>query len=186
MHRTISAFSFFVVVNTISFAMDADSVIPVRADDPEMLAAINSARQSVAQFIDAFSHPKPGQRAFLLKMPFSKGSAVEYLWIADLDFRGETPMGTVADAPSKVDLKFMQRVQIDITKLSDWMYIDNGKLVGGFTTRVLRKRMSSSERKEMDAQCGFTIDDEAAKHNQSTDPTLSSVTAPAGQESRPR
>jgi len=164
--------------------MDSDATIPVRADDPEMASAISTARQSVGQFIDALAHPKPGQRAFLLKIAFSKGSAVEHLWIADLDFHGETPMGTVADTPSKVDLKYMQRIPIDVSKLSDWMYLENGKLVGGFTTRLLRKRMSPAQRKEMDVECGYTIDDEPLGHNQSPDPTPASVTPVAGQPPR--
>jgi uncharacterized protein YegJ (DUF2314 family) len=176
----IWAFLVFVIGYTTSAAMDADSVIPVRADDRDMAAAINAARQSVGQFIDAFAHPKPSQRAFLIKIAFSKGSAVEHLWIADLDFHGQTPTGTVADTPATVNLKFMERVQIDISKLSDWMYVDNNKLVGGFTTRLLRKRMSPSDRKEMDAKCGFTIDDEPSKHNQLPDPTSKYVAPPAG------
>jgi uncharacterized protein YegJ (DUF2314 family) len=167
----ISAFLAIATVSTTVFAMDPEPVASIRADDPEMVAAIDAARQSVGQFIEAFSHPKPGQRAFLVKIAFSRNSQVEHLWIADLDFHGKTPTGVIADSPIRLDLKFMQRVDIDISQLSDWMYVEDGKLVGGYTTRVLRRRMSTSERKEMDAACGYVIDDKPQKHNQSTDPT---------------
>jgi len=41
-----------------------DDVIPIRADDPEMLDAINQARQSVDSFIHAFLNPKSNQKSF--------------------------------------------------------------------------------------------------------------------------
>jgi uncharacterized protein YegJ (DUF2314 family) len=163
--------------------MDADSVISVRADDQEMAAAINAARQSVGRFVEAFTNPKKGQRSFLVKIAFSKANRVEHLWLADLDFHGKTPTGVIADNPIRPDLKFMQRVDIDLSQLSDWMYVEDGKLVGGYTTRLLRKRMNPSERREMDATCGYEINDELPVHNQSPDPVPAPGMPPAGQES---
>jgi uncharacterized protein YegJ (DUF2314 family) len=160
-----------ITITQSTFAMNSDSTVAVRADDPEMAAAIATARQTIGQFVDALTHPKAGQRSFLVKIAFSKGDQVEHLWIADLEFHGPKPTGVIADTPTRSDLKFMERVEIDISQLSDWMYVENGKLVGGFTTRLLRKRMSPADKKEMDAFCGFKIDDEPMKHNQSTDPT---------------
>ena len=32
----------------------------------------------------------------------------------------------------------MQRVEFQPSYISDWMYIENGYLVGGYTTRVIR------------------------------------------------
>ena len=184
MLRALWVVLYLALLNISTYAMDADSVVSVRADDPEMKAAIDAARQSVGQFIEAFSNPKPGQRSFLVKIAFPNGTAEEHLWIADLDFHGRTPTGVIADTPTRSDLKYMQRVNIDISHLSDWMYVENGKLVGGFTTRLLRKRMTSSQRKEMDASCGYAIDEDPLKHNQSTDPTLSSGTPAAEQPAR--
>jgi uncharacterized protein YegJ (DUF2314 family) len=35
------------------------------------------------------------------------------------------------------------------------MYVDNGTLVGGYTTRLLRKRLTPEERKELDARVPY-------------------------------
>ncbi len=38
------------------------------------------------------------------------------------------------------------------------MYIENGKLFGGYTIKVLRNRMTEEERKQFDAESGMQID----------------------------
>ena len=39
------------------------------------------------------------------------------------------------------------------------MYIDNQKLRGGYTLRVLRNRMTETERKQFDADSGLIIEE---------------------------
>ncbi len=138
--------------------MAAENVASVRSEDAEMLAAIQQARDSFKKFLDAFMSPKPKQSAFLVKIAFVKGSEVEHIWLADLDLASAKPTGVIADSPIRKDLKFKQRVEIDFTCLSDWMYVEDGKLVGGFTTRLLRSRMSPEERKKLDAESPYRFD----------------------------
>jgi len=38
------------------------------------------------------------------------------------------------------------------------MYLENGKLFGGYTIRVLRNNMSEEERKQFDSESGMQID----------------------------
>jgi uncharacterized protein YegJ (DUF2314 family) len=52
-----------------------------------------------------------------------------------------------------------EEVRVDPEKISDWMYVDNGVLRGGFTLRVLRSRMSPQEREQFDSEIGFGIED---------------------------
>jgi len=47
-----------------------DEVVSVDGQDEQLLSAINAARQSLRQFLDAFFSPKPNQRNFLLKVAF--------------------------------------------------------------------------------------------------------------------
>lgn len=42
--------------------------------------------------------------------------------------------------------------------LSDWFYIAGGKLVGGYTLRVLHAWMSAGGKKDFDSHVGFKID----------------------------
>ncbi len=116
----------------------------VHSDDEEMLAAINTARGSLRQFLDAFFAPKENQRSFLLKVAFEKGEQREHIWLADLDLVSTPPTGVVANEPRISSLEYMQRVPFDPAMVSDWMYYEDGCLVGGFTTRVLRASSRSN------------------------------------------
>jgi len=48
-----------------------------------------------------------------------------------------------------------QRVEFEPSYISDWMYIDDGYLVGGYTTRVIRDRMTPEEREAHDAEAPY-------------------------------
>ena len=122
--------------------MEADSpdeIVSVDGGDEEMLSAINEARQSVRQFLEAYFAPKPNQRSFLLKVSFEDQGQTEHIWLADLDFHSSPPTGVVANEPRNRGLSFMQRVPFDFKFLTDWMYYEDDCLVGGFTTRVLKR-----------------------------------------------
>jgi uncharacterized protein YegJ (DUF2314 family) len=135
--------------------MAEDRTTSVAADDPEMAAAINSARSTIKQFFDAFMNPKKGQTAFLLKVAFVSGDQTEHIWLADLDFSGPRPRGVIANEPQIKGFRFKETVDFDPAYVTDWMYVDNGRLVGGHTTRLLRKRMPPDERKQLDARAPY-------------------------------
>ncbi len=43
------------------------------------------------------------------------------------------------------------------SEISDWMIVENNTLVGGYTIRVLRNRLSAEDRKKFDQSLPFTI-----------------------------
>jgi len=54
-----------------------------------------------------------------------------------------------------VDLKIGDEVSFPPAELTDWMYMEDGKIIGGYTIRVLRKRMSAKEGADFDANLQF-------------------------------
>ena len=120
-----------------------------------MEAAIREAKASFEKFIEAFCHPTERQKSFLVKVVFDEGEQREHIWLADLDFQGEKPSGVIANKPILPNLKFMQRVEFEPSYISDWMYIEDGYLVGGYTTRVIRDRMTPEERRNYDCQAPY-------------------------------
>ena len=120
-----------------------------------MDAAILEAKDTIRQFFEAFFEPTKQQKSFLLKVVFDDAGQREHIWLADLDFGGERPSGVVANEPTTPNVKFMQRIEFEPSYISDWMYVDNGVLVGGYTTRVIRERMTPEERKEYDARAPY-------------------------------
>jgi uncharacterized protein YegJ (DUF2314 family) len=135
--------------------MSDNKTVPFSPDDEQMEAAIREAKASFEKFIKAFYHPTEKQQGFLVKVVFDEGEQREHIWLADLDFGGDKPSGVIANEPNLPSLKFMQRVEFEPSYISDWMYIEDGYLVGGFTSRVIRDRMTTEERREHDAQAPY-------------------------------
>ncbi len=135
--------------------MTADFTIPFSSDDAQMKAAIDQARSTIKQFFDAYSKPTTEQKAFLVKVVFHECDESEHIWLADLDFSGELPSGVVANNPDLSSLRFMQKIKFEPSNISDWMYVEGGRLVGGFTTRVIRDRMTPEERSKYDARSPY-------------------------------
>lgn len=132
-----------------------DRTVSFSPEDDEMETAIGEAKSNFGQFIEAYRHPTEQQTSFLVKVVFDEGEQREHLWLADLDFSGENRSEVIANEPNLPSLKFMERVAFAPSYISDWMFIEDGYLVGGFTTRVIRGRMTSEERQHYDAQAPY-------------------------------
>lgn len=126
---------------------DSYEIVSVQADDPEMRAAIDEARRTMDSFIQAFLNPRTNQKSFLLKVVFDDPEGVEHIWLADLDLATTPPTGIVANEPRIPHLEFMSRVAFSISNVTDWMYLEDDFLVGGFTTRLLQAREKQAQKK---------------------------------------
>jgi len=134
----------------------ADRVTKVADDDPRMNAAMGKARSTVSSFLAALQSPQPGQSGFTVKTAFSDGSNTEHIWLGPVSYDGETIHGTVRNAPTTVkSVKMGQYAAVPPSRISDWMYLDHGKVVGGHTLRVLRETLLPRERADFDKKVQF-------------------------------
>lgn len=137
----------------------ADKVTYVADDDPRMNAAMDKARSTVRTFTAALQSPKAGQSAFSIKMEFTDGGNTEHMWLTPVTYDGTKFTGTVNNEPEKVkSVKMGQEVTVASDKISDWMYIENRKLVGGETLRVLRDALTPAERADFDKSVPFVVE----------------------------
>jgi uncharacterized protein YegJ (DUF2314 family) len=133
-------------------------VINVDSDDAEMNAAISQARHTTDEFLRVLAAPKPNQTDWSVKReyPTKTGSGGEHIWISDLTYDGKLLHGKVGDDPVNIaNLKLGDEVSFPPAELTDWMYLEDGKIVGGYTIRVLRKRMSAQEGADFDSHLQF-------------------------------
>jgi uncharacterized protein YegJ (DUF2314 family) len=146
--------------------MSSDPTIPFAPDDPQMEAAIKHARMLLGVFFAAYTRPKPNQRSFLIKARFEEGEQSEHIWLADLNLSKIPSSGTVANEGKIPRLKFMQTVEFVPDQITDWMYIEDGFLMGGFTTKIIRRRMTEEERASYESSSPYKFlsdeDDQAA------------------------
>lgn len=124
-----------------------------------MQFAIDEARRTLRLFFDAFVAPKPNQQSFLLKVRFESQGMSEHIWVADVDASVSPMQATIANEPNLPGLKFMERTSFHFSQITDWMYLEDGYLVGGFTTQVIRAAMSTAEKVEHDLHAPYKFKD---------------------------
>ena len=137
---------------------DQPTIYNVENQDTEMNNVIIKAKQTLPEFYRALESSNPNQDAFAVKMHFKINNDGEHIWINGLFKRNGEYFGVVDNLPEFTkEVKQGDTIKIDASKVSDWMYLDNGELKGGYTIRLLRTRMSEEERIEFDNTSGMVI-----------------------------
>ncbi len=128
-------------------------------DHAAMHKAVIEARETIREFIKALKHPAPGQEDFEVKKAFTEGNQVEHIWISDVQIVGHHLFqGRVDNQPRKITgVKVGQIVTVNPKEISDWLYVDNGNLVGGYTVRVHYNELSPKEKAEFDREANFKM-----------------------------
>jgi uncharacterized protein YegJ (DUF2314 family) len=124
------------------------------ADDPEMTAAIDSARASDSVLIRHLSmRPAPASRSYLsVKLRFTGMGNGEHIWLDSVRFDGELFHGQLDDDGVIVPgLRRGNWVSGSRSELSDWMIVDSGRVCGGFTMRVARRHAPEPDRAVLDS-----------------------------------
>lgn len=136
---------------------DQPDIYNVKASDAEMNEAIEKAKQTLHDFNAALLNPEIEVKS--LKVKFQNQTDAEHLWLSNIMFKDGKYTGILDNEPEYfTEYKIGDTIDVDDKNISDWMYIKNGKLFGGYTIKVLRNRMSESEREQFDAESGMQIE----------------------------
>jgi len=134
-------------------------VVKVEATDLEVTNAISEARSTVAGFLEALKAPKQSQSEFTVKYPFEEDGTTEHMWVVNLKYDGKVLTGILYNYPNKIrNLSYQQAVELRPDQVSDWTYIEDGQIVGGFTLRALYKNYPEEKRRELEESLGGKID----------------------------
>jgi uncharacterized protein YegJ (DUF2314 family) len=132
----------------------------VKSDDEEMNLAIKTAKQTIGKFDAALKSKNDRFNNFFLKVCFNENEHKEHIWIGDIAIKDNEYFGVVNNLPVYITtISLDDTIQINKDDISDWMYIDNERLIGGFTMRVLRNRVSDAEKEQFDAETGLIFDE---------------------------
>ena len=138
-----------------------DEVIYVKSGDATMAAAIAKAQGSLESFRTVLAAPPAGAKSFSVKVGFPWGlkDDREHIWLTEPKLEAATVTGTINNEPVDVtSVKLGQVVTAPLKDVSDWMYVENGVLRGGYTLRVLLDKMSPETRQKMLSEMGFRLD----------------------------
>lgn len=130
--------------------------VNITEENKAMDRAVQTAQKTVNKFIEVLRAPKANQTRFAVKKPFVEADKVEHIWLTEVSFDGHLFRGKVDNEP--VDIKGArpgQEVSVAANEISDWMYVEDGRLVGGYTIAAMCQHMSSAEKQqfEKDADC---------------------------------
>jgi uncharacterized protein YegJ (DUF2314 family) len=125
--------------------------IAVETTDEELAKIAEEARQTLHDFIRTLQRPIPGEGEFYVKYGFyaEQGSSFdkEYLWLSDISFRDGFYFGKIMNIPQYIPyFKQGDRVSFIIDDIVDWMYQDNGKIVGGKSIKYLIEQIDEENR----------------------------------------
>lgn len=158
-----------------AFALDANPVPRVPKADPAMSAALAHAAATLNEFLAKWRNPPAGAEGFSVKIGLmdiatAPGYAivspdsgvsdpVEWFWTDSLRQDGE---GFVAEIGNKADMlrnvSGGETVHFTRQDIGDWMYLQNGKIVGNATACPALAHASAEERREMKEQYGIDCD----------------------------
>jgi uncharacterized protein YegJ (DUF2314 family) len=128
--------------------------------DAGMNAAIQKARATLSEYERRLSHPPSTQTDISLKGRFEVGEHVEHMWVKDVEVTAKGYRGTLANSPLNIQsMDSGDVVLVRPDEVSDWMAVDDGKLVGGYTIRLMRDRVGAERRGEFDDSLSFVIED---------------------------
>lgn len=137
------------------------SMVYIANEDERMNWAIEKANLTLWYFEESLKHPKPYQVYFSIKVRIMDGDTGEHIWLTEPHFDEEGNLfGTVGNEPVDVKtVKLDQKIGIERDFISDWMIIEGGRLVGGYTLRAIRDGIPDDKKHEFDQSVGMYIDE---------------------------
>jgi uncharacterized protein YegJ (DUF2314 family) len=132
----------------------------VADDNKQMNKAIILAKQTLGEFDHALLSHDTALKFLAMKMRFeTPEGGGEHIWLNQITKKDNQYYGVIANVPAlAMQVKLGDSVEIPKDKISDWMYVQNGKLKGGYTIRALRDQLSETEKKAFDAENGFDVE----------------------------
>jgi uncharacterized protein YegJ (DUF2314 family) len=121
-----------------------DTLIESGFDEQEMDAAIARARKEVGTFIAELSKPTGENHA--IKIPIADNGEIEHFWLIDVSYRNGQFEGVVNNEPGMVsNVRMGEKRKVNEARISDWMFMRDGKMFGNYTLRPLLKTMPEQE-----------------------------------------
>ena len=119
--------------------------------DGEILRITNEAKAGLFVFFRHLARPEAGDSNFSVKYPFAadEGSGVdtEQVWLTGIYFKDGRYYGKLSGNPVHLSgMKKDDTVTIIADNITDWMYVNNGKIVGGLSIKYLLEQIPEYHR----------------------------------------
>lgn len=130
-------------------------------EDERMNWAMEKAKLTFGYFKECVQNPKENQAYFSVKARIEDNGIIEHVWLGEPNFDADGNIyGIVGNLPTNVtNVTLNEKIGISEKEVSDWMIIDNARLIGGYTIRAIRDGMKGKELENFDNSLGMIIDE---------------------------
>jgi uncharacterized protein YegJ (DUF2314 family) len=136
-----------------------DQIFMVKTGDPDMVAARNKARTTLPEFLKVAKSPGRSQKNFAVKVGIQDGDQREFFWVAPFRQEGDMIIGNINNTPRIVkNVLNKQQITFHVNDVTDWMYIENGKMKGNYSACVLLKNEPKEHADALKKKFGLTCE----------------------------
>lgn len=130
------------------------------ATDVELESAIRQARNTLDQFTDKITSPHPDRTFVAVKVRFFPPDGLpQDIWVDEITYTGSSFRGNIGDDIPSLKLSAGEKIVVPTKDIVDWMIVEDGKLVGGYTIRLAYQRMSPEEKERFLETLDYSMED---------------------------
>jgi uncharacterized protein YegJ (DUF2314 family) len=138
----------------------ADNMYTTDAVDTAMNKAMEIAHGRFSAFDSAFESGKYDKDKFSIKVKYPHQHGNEYIWLVNISKIKGHYRGIVSDTPRETKVvKYGDNPVINDNDVVDWLYGKDSILHGGYTLRLIYRRLSKEELKKERASFPYKIED---------------------------
>jgi uncharacterized protein YegJ (DUF2314 family) len=111
-------------------------------------------------FIEKIETPHPDRTLVAVKVRFVPADGLSQdMWVDEISYEAGSFHGTMGDDIPSLRLTVGDKITIAPEDIVDWMIVEDGKLIGGYTIRLAFQRMSPAEKERFLETVNYTIED---------------------------
>jgi uncharacterized protein YegJ (DUF2314 family) len=130
--------------------------------DAEMEAAFRQARDTLDSFIQKIGATHPDRTLVAVKVRFvlPDGSSQD-IWVDQITYEDQAGSfhGVMGDDIPTLKLSVDDKITINRKDIVDWMIVEDGKLIGGYTIRLAYARMTPAQKERFLETVNYSIED---------------------------
>jgi len=133
------------------------TIMRVDQDDAEIERIAEDARNTLYVFFRYLTRAGAKGEHCYVKYPFTadddSGVNREQIWLTGIQFKNGRYFGVLAGAPLYLSgMKKGDTVIIDMDTITDWMYVQSGKIIGGESIKYLLGRIPEDQRSDREQE----------------------------------
>lgn len=127
---------------TLQDKITRDQTIWIPDGDPDMAAAMQTARSTLGDFLALADAPRPPTSLFAVKVGIRADQHhVEYFWIGPFTHANGRFSGKIDNEPELAkSVKLGDTITFGEDQIVDWLYLEDGRMRGNYTACVLFRR----------------------------------------------